>query len=59
MNGRTGEIVYQKRLPPAISYAWNGVDENNNPLPMGVYVYELSSSGDPSQTLTGQITIIK
>ena len=58
MNGRTGEIVYQKRLPIANSYTWSGSDDNNNPLPMGIYVYELSS-GEPSQTVTGQITIVQ
>ena len=58
MNGRTGKIVYQKRLSPTNSYTWMGVDDNNNPLAIGAYVYELSSAGS-SLMVTGQITIVQ
>ncbi|MBN8703685.1 MAG: hypothetical protein J0M08_11515 [Bacteroidetes bacterium] len=56
-NGRTGVVVYQTTIS-SNTFTWTGDDIQGIALPMGVYVYELSSTQSNIQQ-TGQITIVK
>ncbi len=57
-NGKSAIIVYQQRISATTPFVWTGLDKNNTPLPMGNYIYEIFTN-DPSQIITGQITVVR
>ncbi len=56
-NARTGVLIYQKNISDIEQIIWQGVDQNNNQLDMGNYVYWFKSK-NKGLFAKGQITIV-
>jgi hypothetical protein len=57
-NARTGVMVFHQNIMSMDYFSWNGIDDNNQSLPMGNYVYHFSTESN-GMVATGQITIVK
>lgn len=57
-NARTAEIVYQERIEFEGDFIYKGVDQSNNQLPMGNYVYAFKNENG-SYFVKGQVTVIE
>lgn len=60
-DGKTGRVVYMQEIPAgSSSFTWQGTDDNNTELPMGVYVYELFSNNTSFHyNMKGTVTIAR
>lgn len=55
-NAKSGQKVYARVLDEFSESTWNGEDSSGSPMPMGSYMYLLTSS---SKSMKGSITIVR
>ena len=58
---RGGQLVFESN---DITVRWNGVDRFGNPLPSGIYFYEIQAVGDDNlpyleKNAKGSVTIVR